>query len=125
MSSVLPLIILFMYVKSLIPIPLYFPRYGPGQVSIMKNGYGEITLVNIQDRIIVLVHCPFPYCYLSINQVSLQSLLYFPDRKTFSIKKWLRGDIYVNIQGRRMVLGFCPSPHCNLSIYQVLFKCHQ
>jgi len=40
--------------------------------------------VNIQDRIIVLVYCPFPHCYLSINQVSFRSLWYFlrygPDR---------------------------------------------
>jgi len=30
--------------------------------------------VNIQDRFIVFVHCPFPHCYLSINQVSFLSL---------------------------------------------------
>jgi len=33
---------------------------------------------NIQEWIIVLVYCPFPHCYLSINQLSLKSLLYFP-----------------------------------------------
>jgi len=34
--------------------------------------------VNIQDRIIVFVHCPFPHCYLSINQVSFRFLSFFP-----------------------------------------------
>jgi len=67
LSSALPLINI--YVSSLISIPLYFPRLWHGQAYIMKNGYGEITLVNIPDRIIVLVHCPFPHCHLSTNQV--------------------------------------------------------
>ena len=66
----------FIYVcKTFNSNPFVRSKIWPGQVSIMKNGYGEITLVNIQDRIIVLVHCPFPYCYLSINQVSFRSLV--------------------------------------------------
>ena len=29
--------------------------------------------INIQGRIMVLVHCPSPYCHLSINHVSFKS----------------------------------------------------
>ena len=87
----------------------------------------SIPFVNIQDRIIVLVHCPFPYCYLSINQVSFWSLLYFPrygpDRHPLW-KKWLRGDYTVNM-GRIMVLVDCPFSHCHLSTNQVSFKCQK
>mgnify|MGYP007133519434 CR=1 FL=1 len=32
------------------------------------------NLINIQGRIMVLVHWPSPHCHLSINQVSFQSL---------------------------------------------------
>ena len=42
------------------------------RVSLVANS------INIQGRIIVLVHCPSSHCHLSINQVSFQSLLYFP-----------------------------------------------
>jgi len=47
--------------------------------SIMKKKWlwGD-NYVNIQDRIIVLVHCPFPHCYLYVNQVSFRSLWYIP-----------------------------------------------
>jgi len=34
--------------------------------------------VNIQGRVMVIVHCPSSHCHLSINQVPFQSLLYFP-----------------------------------------------
>ena len=41
--------------------------------------------INIQGRIMVLVHCPFPYCHLSINQFSFKFqtvVLKLPDRWT-------------------------------------------
>jgi len=82
--------------------------------------------VNIQGRIMVLVHCPSPDCHLSINQVPIQSLLYFQDMARTHIhyeqKKWLRGDNTVNIQGMSMVLMDCPSSHCHLSLNQVSFQ---
>jgi len=34
--------------------------------------------VNKQGKIMVLVHCLFSHCHLSINRVSFQSLLNFP-----------------------------------------------
>jgi len=56
-------------------------------------------------RVMVLVHC-----HLSINQVSFQSLLYFPRYGTDIMKnKRLWGDNSINMQGRIMVLGFSPS----------------
>ena len=51
----------------------------------MKNKWlwGDNS-VNIQGRIMILVHCTPSHCHLSINQVSFQSHLYFqrygPDR---------------------------------------------
>jgi len=41
LSSALPLINI--YVPSLISIPLVLSKIRPGQATIMKNGYGEIT----------------------------------------------------------------------------------
>jgi len=53
----------------------------------------------------VLVLCPSSHSHLSINQVSLKSLLYFPrygpDRHPLLKNKWLTGDNSVNIQGRK------------------------
>jgi len=68
--------------------------------------------VNIQSRILVLVHCPSSH--LSINQVSCQDMA-----GQATLMKNGRGDNTVNIQGRITVLGFCPAPHCHLSLYQV------
>jgi len=66
-----------MYVPSLISIPFVLSKIG--QASIMKKKWlwGDNS-VNMQDRFIVVVHCPFPHCYLSINQVSYLSLWYVP-----------------------------------------------
>ena len=79
--------------------------------------------VNIQGRIMVLVHCPSPDCHLSINQAQFQSFFTFQDMVWTGIQyennKWLRGDNYVNIQGMILVLVHDTSPHCHLSIYQV------
>jgi len=52
-------------------------------MALTGSNYEKIYLrgdnsVNIQGRIMVLIHCPSSYCYLSINQVSFQSRLYFP-----------------------------------------------
>jgi len=51
----------------------------------MKKWLWGENYVNIQGRIVALVQCPSSHCHLSINQVSLQSLLYFarygPDRQ--------------------------------------------
>jgi len=41
---------------------------------IMKKWLRGDNYVNIHDRIIVFVHCTFPHCYLSINQVSIISI---------------------------------------------------
>ena len=58
------------------------------------------------------MHCTSFHCDLSINQVSFQSLLYFPrygsDRNHLWTNKCLRGDNYVNIQGMIMGLVHCP-----------------
>ena len=107
---------------------LYFPRYGLDRHAWWKKWLRGDNSINIQGRIMVLVHCPSPHCHLSINQVSLQSNLYFPryglDRHAWW-KKWLRGDNSINIQGRIMVLKHYPSPHCHLSINQVSFQWQQ
>jgi len=58
-----------MYVPSLISIHFVLFKICPGQVSIMKKWLRGDNSVNIQDRIIVFVHCPFPNIYLSINQI--------------------------------------------------------
>jgi len=54
----------------------------------------ENNSVNILGRIMVLAHGPTSYCNLSINQVPLQSLLYFqrygPDRNPLW-KKMFKG----------------------------------
>ena len=42
-----------------------------------KKWLWEDNSVEIQGRIMVLAHCPHLNCHLPINQVSLQSLLYF------------------------------------------------
>ena len=108
--------------------PKYFPRYGPDKHPLWKNKWlwGDNT-VNIQGRIMVLVHCPSSHWHLSIKQVSFQSLKYFQDmaRTGNNYEKLLRGDNTVNIQGRIMIILFCPFPHYHLSIYQVWFKCQQ
>jgi len=90
-----------------------------------KNILRGDNYVNIQGRIMVLVHCASSHCHLSINQVSLQSLAYFPiyglDRHPLQ-KKSIRGDNYVNLQSRIRVLVHCASSHCHLSIHQVSFQ---
>jgi len=59
----------------------------------MKNKWlwGDNS-INIQGRIMVLVHCPFPHCYLSINQVS------FKFQSSFKVigrtRYWTDNDIY-------------------------------
>jgi len=70
--------------------------------------------VNIHGRIMVLVHCASSHCHLSMNQVSIQSLMYFPrygpdTHPLWQIQSW-------------GVLGHCPSSHCHLSINQVSFQ---
>jgi len=42
--------------------------------------------INIQGRIMVLVHCPFPYCHLSINQFSFK----FQQLLSFKVICWTR-----------------------------------
>jgi len=41
----------------------------PGQASIMKKWLWGDNSINIQGRIMVLVHCTFSHCHLSTNQV--------------------------------------------------------
>ena len=58
---------------------LYFPWYGPDRDQLWKKQWlRELSTVNIQGRIMGLVHGTSSHCHLSINQVSFQSLLYFP-----------------------------------------------
>jgi len=42
-----------------------------------KKWLREDNTVDIQGRVMVIVHCPSSHCHLSIKQVSFQSLLYF------------------------------------------------
>ena len=110
-----------MYVPNLISIPFVLSKILLRQASIMTNtklwGYNS---VNIQGRIMVLVHCPSSHCHLSINQVSFQDMA--RTHIHYEQNKWLWGDNTVNIQGRIMVLVHCPSSHCHLSINQVSFQ---
>ena len=71
--------LLSIYKPSFISISLVLSKIWPRQESIIKNKWlwGDNS-VNIQGRSMVLVHCPSSYCHLPINQVSFQSLLYFP-----------------------------------------------
>ena len=98
-------------------------RKPPLMKKIMRDNY-----VNIQgSQDYGSVHCPSSHCHLSINQVSFQSLLNFPQDMAqtcihYEKNKCLRGDNYVNIQGRIMILVHCPISHCHLSINQILFQ---
>jgi len=62
-----------MYVPSLIAIPFVLSKIWPGQASIKKKWLWGDNSVNIEEMINVLMHCPVPHCYLSINQVSFRS----------------------------------------------------
>ena len=82
--------------------------------------------VNKQGRIMLCVPCPSAHCHLSINQVSFQSLLYFPryglDRHQLWKTKWLWGDNPVDIQCWGMGFVNCPSPYYMTFIYYILHK---
>jgi len=87
----------------------------------------NINSINIQGRIIVLELCPSAYCHLSINQVSIKSILNFQRYGPTGIRplwksKWLMGDNSVNIKGRIMVIVHSSFSHCHLSTNQVLFQ---
>ena len=71
-----------MYVPSFTSIPLVLSKIWPGQATIMKKWLRGDNLVNIQGRMMVLVHCPSSHSCLSINQVLYQSILYFPRYET-------------------------------------------
>ena len=66
-------------VPCLISIPFVLSKIWPRHTSIMKKKWlwGDNT-VNIQGMIMVIVHGPSSHWILSINQVSFQSLVYFP-----------------------------------------------
>jgi len=61
------------YKPSFISITFVLSKIWLRQTSIMKNKWlrGDNS-VNIQDRIMDLVHCPFSHFHLYINQVSFQ-----------------------------------------------------
>jgi len=61
-----------MYVPSLSSILFVLSKIWPGQASIMQKWLWGDNSVNIQYSINILVHCPFPHCYLSIYQVSFK-----------------------------------------------------
>jgi len=70
-----------MYVPSLILISFVLSKIWPGKASIIEKEivkwlWGDNS-INIQGRIMAIVHCPSFHCHLSLNQVSSQSLLYF------------------------------------------------
>ena len=96
-----------MYVPSLISMHFVLSKIWLGPATIMKNEWlrGN-NYLNIQCRIMIIVHCTSSNCHLSINQVSFQSSLYFPryGRCRHPYKtKWLSRDKSVNIQSRIMV----------------------
>ena len=65
-----------MYEHSLISIPFVLSKIWPGQAIIMKkDGYGEITQINIQGMIMVIVHCNFFHCHVYILFNSLPFVL--------------------------------------------------
>ena len=74
MSSVLPLINIYVCTKFNFN-PFCTFQDMARHASIMKKWLRGDNYVNIHDRIIVFVHCPFPHCYLSINQVSISLVL--------------------------------------------------
>ena len=118
MSSALPLINIYECTKFNFN-QLYFPRYGRTHIHYGGKWLRGDNTVNIQSRIMVLVHSTFFHCHLSINQVSFQSLLYFPRYGPDTHPLWkncLRGDKTVNIQGMIMVRVHSTSSHCHLYI---------
>ena len=68
----------YIYKPCFTSIPFLLNKIWAGQATTMKTWLWGNNSVNIQERIIVLVHCPFSHCHISINQVSFQYLLYFP-----------------------------------------------
>ena len=79
-------LLLFIYKPIYISIPLLLLKIWPDRHLLWKSKllWGDNSL-KIQRKIMVLVHCPSSHCHLSINQVPLQTLLYFsrygPDRQ--------------------------------------------
>jgi len=78
--------------------------------------------INIKGRIMVIVHCPSPYCHLSINQVSFKSqqwfLSYLPDKiPDGQTKLWL----YASPSGEHK--KYCVHKHnlLTLSLFLILF----
>ena len=114
---------LFVFKQSFISIPFVLSKIWPmAQTGIH---YGKKWLrgdnyVNIQGRIMALVHCPFPDCHLSINQVSFQFLLYFPRYGPDKHPLWKinsEGEITQYIYRVRLWFSvYCPSSHYHLSI---------
>ena len=74
-----------MYVPSFSLIPFILSKIWPGQATFMKIWLREDNSVNIQGRIMVLEHCSYSHCHLTINQVSFHSLMRFsrygPDKQ--------------------------------------------
>jgi len=66
LSSALPLISIYVCTKF---------NFNTRQAPTLKKCLWGDNSVNTQDRTIMLVHCVFPHYYLSINQVSLKSLV--------------------------------------------------
>ena len=69
MSSVLPFINIYACTK------LNFNPFSTFQdmasrATMMEKWLWGDNSINIQGRVMVLVHCPSPHCHLSINQVS-------------------------------------------------------
>ena len=65
------------YKPCFMSIPFLLNTIWDGEATTMKTWIKGDHSVNIPGRIMVIVHCPSLYCHLSINQVPLQSLLYF------------------------------------------------
>ena len=65
------------YRPSFISIPFLLNKIWARQATTMKTWLWGDNFVNIQGRSMVLVHCPSSHYHLSLNQVSVQSLMDF------------------------------------------------
>ena len=116
--------------SSIISIPFILSKIWPEHTSFflfLKKWLRGDNTVNIQGRIMVLVHSNH---FLTLKSIYKPSFILFPfvlskvwpGQASIMTNTKLREDNSISIQRRSMVLRFCPSSHCHLSINQVSFQ---
>ena len=113
MYSALPLINIYVCTKFNINPFCTFQDMDHTGMHYGKKWLRGDNYVNIQCVVMVLVHCSFPDCLLSINQVSYQSLLYFSRYGPDTQPLWqIQGAIYLytkfDLNGNSSFKGILP-----------------